>query len=160
MPAPGTTDASAPRSRRVRAGTAALAWAVVVVVSTLVGLTAVGAIGSGIVGARQEPLSAAEVDAALASGANAPAPLATPAPSNAPSQPTGTGVIASQGGTVIARCTAGAVTVVSATPAQGYQLHNQSGEDPGRVRFESDRGRVEIRLSCRDGSPVGDVKIN
>lgn len=142
--------------------TAALAWLVAAVAATLVGLTAVGAIGSGIVGTAQPQLSPAEVDARLAAaGTTGPAASATPAATVTVPEPTGaTDVLASAGGSVVARCSTGGVEVLSATPAQGYRVHDEGGDDPGRVRFESDGRRVELRLACRDGRPVADVRVD
>jgi hypothetical protein len=144
-----------------RTGTAlaVLAWAATVLVATLVGMSAVGAIGSGILGAGQEPLTAAEVDQALASARSAVPPTAsaqTPAP--VPTDPAGmTEVIPSPGGTVVARCMDGAVEVVSASPAQGYRLDEQ---EYARVQFESEETDVDVELRCRDGRPVGVVEVD
>jgi hypothetical protein len=150
----------------------ALAWAAALVVATGVGLTAVGSIGSGIVDAGQPPLSAEQVDAQLAAARAAPdpalrpSPTAAPAPAPVPSPvpvpgdpgPT-TDVVASEGGTVVARCGAGPVQIVSVSPAQGFRVHGDGGSDhPGRVRFESERARIEIQLSCVAGRPVGTVE--
>jgi hypothetical protein len=139
-----------PISRRAAV---ALAWLAAVVGATAIGLTAVGAIGAGIVGAAPAPLSEAEVRALLATSPVPFTPTAAPAPG--PTAPT---VLASAGGTVLATCVDGTVRIVAATPAQGYQLHDESGEDPGRVRFESGAGRVEMQLSCRDGVPEASVR--
>ena len=143
---------------------AALAWLAAVAGATAIGLTAVGAIGAGIVGAAPAPLTAGEVQALLATMApTAPAPSTrtlgpSPSPSPSPIPPAAETVLGSAGGTVLARCVNGAVQVVSATPAQGYQLHDEGGEDAGRVRFESGNRRVELQLSCRDGRPVASVR--
>ena len=140
-----------PISRRAAV---ALAWLAAVVGATAIGLTAVGAIGAGIVGAAPAPLTEAQVRSLLSTTSVPSAPTALPpAPTSAPT------VLASAGGTVLATCVDGAVQIVSATPAQGYQLHGESGEDPGRVRFESGSGRVEMQLSCRDGVPEASVRV-
>ena len=55
---------SSPRTRLV-AGVAA--WVAAVGAALVVGLTAVGAIGAGLLGPGQQPLTPAEVDARLAS---------------------------------------------------------------------------------------------
>jgi hypothetical protein len=60
-------------------------------------------------------------------------------------------------GTIVARCGAGTVEIVSASPGQGYQLDDE--QEGARVRFESDETHVEVRVSCRDGRPVGQVEI-
>lgn len=141
-----------------------LAWVAAVVGATAIGLTAVGAIGDGIVGTPQRPLTADEVDVLLAappSGtAGPPAPSSPPQPVTAPA-PAGPApeVLASPGGTVVARCTDGVPAVVSATPAQGFRVDaEESGEHPDRVRFDGDEREVEVRLSCRDGRPVAEVR--
>lgn len=141
-----------------RAVTAALAWAAAVVGATAIGLTAVGAIGVGIVGSGSRPLDAAEVDRLLADPV-APGGSGTtaPAPTSAATAPL---VLAGPGGTVLARCADGVVEVVSASPAQGFRVHDEGGGDAGRVRFEAEETEVEMRLSCVDGEPVSDTRVD
>ena len=155
-------------TRRTGPALAALAWTATVVVATVVGMSAVGAIGSGILGAGQEPLTPAQVDQALAAASTAPAapPPAAPAPAttSASAQPpppapdATTEVLTSPGGTVVARCVGGVVEVVSATPAQGFRLHDE--HEGFRVRFRSDESDVRMQLSCQDGRPVGAVEAD
>lgn len=148
-----------PPPRRTGPVLAALAWAATVVVATVVGMSAVGAIGSGILGAGQEPLTPAQVDQALAAARSAPPPAAastTAPPPDAAGPPAE--VIPSPGGTVIARCTGGVVDVVSATPAQGFRLHDE--HEGSRVRFRSPETDVEVELACEDGRPVGSVEVD
>jgi hypothetical protein len=146
---------------RPRTGPAlvAFAWAATVVAATLIGMTAVGAIGSGILGAGHEPLTPAQVDQALAAARTAPAPAPSPTPTAVAPPPTAPDAtaeaITSPGGTVIARCTNGVVEVVSATPAQGFRLHDE--HEHSRVRFRSEETDVDVELSCRDGRPAGVV---
>lgn len=148
-----------------RAVTAALAWAVAVVAATAIGLTAVGAIGAGIVGPGPRPLAADEVDRLLAA-TTAPQPPAPqpPAPQPGNGAPTTSGpapdVLAGPGGTVLARCAGGVVEVVSASPAQGFRVHDEDGEDAGRVRFEAEDVEVEMRLSCVDGRAVSQTSVD
>jgi hypothetical protein len=142
--------------------TAVLAWAAAVVGATAIGLTAVGAIGAGIVGPDIRPLDAAEVQRRL-SATPAAAP-ASPAPSVPPAAdpPAGTAtpvVLGGPGGTVLARCTGGGVEIVSASPAQGFGVHDEGGEDGGRVRFESERTEVEMQIGCVDGRPVAETTV-
>jgi hypothetical protein len=132
--------------------TGALAWLGAVVVATVVGLMAVDAIGAGLVGPGQRVLDAAEVDARLV--AAGPAPSAAPAPvTPTPGPVAASTVFPSDGGIVVARCVNGGVEVVSATPAQGWGVHDEAGEARDRVRFENGRDRVELRLSCAGGVP-------
>ena len=144
--------------RRTGPWLAALAWAAAVAVATVVGMSAVGAIGSGILGAGQEPLTPAQVDQALATARAAPAPLPAPEPEPPAAEPGPNEVITSPAGTVVARCVGGAVQVVSTSPAQGYRLDDEQSHT--RVRFESEETDVDVRLSCQDGRPVGVAEID
>ncbi|MEN3268912.1 hypothetical protein [Pseudonocardia sp.] len=155
-------------SRRTRTALVALAWAALVVVATLVGMSAVGAIGSGILGDGQQPLTPAQVDHALAaarvapgpaSGSPAPAPPSpAPSPASSVSATAATDVVASPGGTVVARCVGDTLEIVSASPAQGFRLHDE--REGSRVRFESEESKVEVRVSCQGGRPVGAVEVD
>jgi len=154
--------------RRTRTTLVALAWAALVVVATLVGMSAVGAIGSGILGDGQQALTPAQVDEALAAARTAPA-SAPPSSPPAPPSPTpvlassvpataATDVVASPGGTVVARCVGDALEIVSASPAQGFRLHDE--REGSRVRFESEESKVEVWVSCQGGRPVGAVEVD
>lgn len=126
------------------------AWAAAVGAALVVGLTAVGAIGAGLLGPGQQPLTPAEVDARLAS-----ADPATPAPGTAVAAPPE--VIATAGGTVLARCTGDRPEVVSATPAQGFRVQTEDDDGGPRVRFRAGQTRIEVNLTCADGRPVAAV---
>jgi hypothetical protein len=135
-----------------------LAWMIVVCAATAVGLTAVGAVGDGIVGAGQRPLTEAEVQARLrTAGAIPPAPVADG--SVRPLASVGPEALASRGGTVLAQCPGGVVEVVSVTPAQGFGVRKPDEDDRDKVEFESDEITVELRLSCADGRPVARESI-
>jgi hypothetical protein len=134
---------------------------VAVGVALAVGLTAVGAIGTGLLGPGPQPLTPAEVDARLASaepaGPAAPPPTAAPVP---PAPATAPEVIATAGGTVLARCTGGNPDVVSATPAQGFRVQTEDDDGGPRVRFRAGKTRIEVRLTCVDGRPVAGVSTD
>ncbi len=151
---------SRPWSGRTRAFTVALAWVAALGAATIVGMTAVNAIGSGIVGAGRNPLSQSEVDALLSANPSASTPSPTPpsTPSPAPAPAVEPAVVTSQGGSVVARCAGDRVDVVSTTPAQGFQARTGSGGDRPSIRFSSGRGRVEIRLRCVNGTPRAEIK--
>jgi hypothetical protein len=144
------------RSRRARSALAVLLWAAAVLAATLVGMTAVGAIGIGMAGRGGQPLTPAQVDAALAAARSTEA-APQPAPS-APGLDGAAGVVTSEGGTVVARCGTGGVEIVSVIPAQGFQLDDE--QEGGRVRFESDDIRVHVHVRCSDGHPVGEVHVD
>jgi hypothetical protein len=145
---------------RGRVATGVLAWLVAVAAATAVGIAAVNVIGSGIAGSGPRPLSQSEVEAQLAVTPTTTAPPATPSATTstgAVDQPT---VIPVQGGTIIARCAPGGVAVLSATPAQGYQVSSkQEVDDHPKVRFISGRTEVEVRLRCVAGAPQPEVEV-
>ena len=151
---------SSPRTRLV-AGVAA--WAAALGAALAVGLTAVGAIGAGLLGAEQQPLTPAEVDARLASAEPvAPAPqTAAPeavVPEAVVPEVVAPEVIATAGGTVLARCTADVPEVVSATPAQGFRVQTEDDDGGPRVRFRDGGTRIEVNLRCVDGRPVAGIE--
>lgn len=153
--------------KRGRITTGVLLWLAAAVAATLVGMTAVAAIGTDIFGGGQDPLSQSEVDDLLSSRASSPAPPPTtssqaPPVTSAPpvgeQQQTDT-----EGGTVISRCGAGGlVEVLSAVPAQGYQVESDDDDldDHPSVKFTSGEREVEVRLRCVNGVPVPEIKTD
>lgn len=144
---------------RLVAGVAA--WVAAVAVALAVGLSAVGAIGSGLLGPGPQPLTPAEVDARLAATDPAEPAVAAPPqpPAAAPVDPaTAPDVVATEGGTILARCTGDVADVVSATPAQGFRVQTESEDGGPRVRFRAGKTRIEVHLSCAGGRPVAEVK--
>jgi len=162
------------RSRtRLAAGVAA--WLAALCAALAVGLSAVGAIGSGLLGPGPEPLTPAEVDSRLAAAdtADAAGPAASSGPvaagtgASAPDDVPATGpaagpageptVLATAGGTVLARCTGGRPEVVSATPAQGFRVQTEDDDSGPRVRFRAGGTRIEVRLTCVNDLPTASV---
>lgn len=145
-----------------------LAWLAAVVAATLVGVLAVGAIGSGILPAGQEPLSLAEVNRRLASPSPAsptrvptgsPTVRPTDTPTSGPStpRPGRTQALHSTAGFIYARCNPAVengIEIVSVAPDQGFTYDREEPEDNGRrVRFESGDTRVEVQVDCVGGVP-------
>jgi hypothetical protein len=83
-------------------------------------------------------------------------PVSSPSPSAAPV--TGrSGVIDTAGGSVIARCEDGLVTLRAWSPAQGFHVEKveRGPADRARVEFESDETKAKVEVRCSaDGSPV------
>ncbi|RCG32575.1 hypothetical protein DQ384_03520 [Sphaerisporangium album] len=84
-------------------------------------------------------------------------------PSPGPSRPGHTGsdkVISARGGVVVARCAGGLVTLLTWTPAPGYEVKDaeRGPRDKARVRFEADGARTEIEVRCSGDRPVPAVK--
>ncbi|MDN5917160.1 MAG: hypothetical protein L0I76_19005 [Pseudonocardia sp.] len=139
--------------RSARTGVLLALWVAAAAGALLLGLSAVGAIGSGLTGgASSPPLSAGEIDARLALPAPAPPP-----PAGSPQRGTPTVLPAGPAGTVLARCVDGAPSVVSVNPAQGYE----AGEDDGgrTVKLESDEVEVKVALRCDGTRPAGAVTV-
>ncbi|GIH98609.1 hypothetical protein Pta02_06180 [Planobispora takensis] len=94
-------------------------------------------------------------------GSPDPTPGRTSEPSPAASSPGNSAgrsrVIRTAGGSVIARCSGGLVTLRSWSPAQGFQVDDveRGPAVRARVEFEADETDVKIEVRCSgDGSPV------
>jgi hypothetical protein len=146
--------------------TGVVAWLIAAAVATAVGIAAVSAIGNGIVGSGPQPLTQSEVNAQLAAKPAPPTtaptttvPTATEPATSGPANTGPTKVLPVQGGTIIARCVAAGVQVLSATPAQGYQVTSEGEvDDHPKVRFTSGRTEIEVRLRCVAGTPQPEVQ--
>jgi hypothetical protein len=150
-----------------------LLWLVAAVAATAVGMTAVGAIGTDLLGSGSTPLSESEVDAQLASR-RATTTTAPPTTSTArqpgtatrssPAPPARAGrdtTTTTAGGTVISRCARGGVQVLQAVPAQGFQVDSADTDevdDHPSVKFRSGEREIEVRLRCAGGRPHAEVK--
>jgi hypothetical protein len=142
-----------------------LVWLAAAVVATVVAWQGVGLIDDQVTGDRPITLTAAEVDAALADATTGTTTASPPAPSTPATVTTGPDATASTpgpeethtyrltGGTTTLRFTPAGVTMVSATPEQGYQVRSGRGEGNGwRVEFEGAAGRSRID-AWWDGGP-------
>jgi hypothetical protein len=83
------------------------------------------------------------------------APATTKAPARGVEATFSTG-----GGTAIARCTGGQAYLLSWSPRPGYRVDRakQGPDDEVEVRFEGDEGRSELKISCRNGTPVAEIR--
>jgi len=149
-----------PRAPRTRLAAGAVAWVLACVAALAVGLTAVNAIGTGLLGPADEPLTSGQGDAALASATAGPSAVPSAAPSPAPDAAGLPEVVATAGGTVIARCRDGSAEVVSAAPAQGFRVQQETEDGGPRVRFRDGGTRYEITLSCAGDRPVAAVEAD
>jgi hypothetical protein len=111
------------------------------------------------------PASSTPASPAPSSPAPVPSTPASPAPD--PSSPVSSpsaapvtgrsGVIDTAGGSVIARCEDGLVTLRAWSPAQGFHVEKaeRGPADRARVEFESDETKAKVEVRCSaDGSPV------
>ncbi|MEU8230830.1 hypothetical protein AB0C12_14650 [Actinoplanes sp. NPDC048967] len=141
-------------------------WLGAAVLAVLVGLAAVSVIGNGLTTPETRPLSAAEVADELArqvavspsaSQGSGSRPAVTPSVSAAP--PTQT--FPTRAGTVVGRCVGSRPEVVSMSPRQGYELHEQDrglqdddAEGEFRAQGGGGRDRVKFEIVCRAGIPA------
>jgi serine/threonine-protein kinase len=161
-----------------------LAWAATAVAATGAAVAALGLVSGALTGTSGQVLTQGEARAALATLTRSPPPSAAPTSPPQPGATTPPGAttspgattqpgtpegattepgtpegefIRTPGGTVIASCSGGLVTLRSWSPAQG---HSVDGVEPGpareaEVEFEADEGEdVELRLGCSGDRPV------
>lgn len=159
-----------PSRRTTRTGLLAGLWIAAAAGALLLGLTAVGQIGSGLAGGDPvPPLAAEEVEASLARHAASasvqpptPQPTTpqppTPQPALPASPQTPPGVVpAGPAGTILARCEGDTPRVVSVNPAQGFEREDGDDLAPGQVELDGDDLDVRVTLSCANGVPSGQV---
>ena len=142
--------------RRTRPLLAIGGWVLAAAAATAVGLAATGAIGTGITGTTATPLSEQQVDRALTRVSPAPVPSPQPTPT-ARATPGGvTRVLDTPGGTIIARCRAGQATLLSWSPAQGYDSeHIRPGPAPtATLTFDGPDTETRVRVTCPTGTPT------
>ena len=143
--------------RRTRPLLAIGGWVLAAAAATAVGLLATGAIGTGITGTVATPLSEQQVDRALARASPAPAPSPQPTPT-ARATPAGgvTRALDTPGGTIIARCRGGQATLLSWSPAQGYDSeHIRPGPAPtAALIFDGPDTETRVRITCPAGTPA------
>lgn len=151
------------RRRTARTGIQVGLWVAAAAGALLLGMTAVGSIGTGLGGGGlARPLAAEDIEARLAAqgGPAAPAAPAAPAPAApapAPRPAPPTVVPAGPAGTVLVRCDGATPRVVSVNPAQGFEVE----DDPaaGQVELDGDDVTVAVTLSCADGVASGRVAV-
>lgn len=141
----------------MRLTTGFVLWLVAAAAATAVGLAAVAAIGTDIFGAGQDPLSQSEVDELLTS---------SPRPASSSPPPPADKTTVTEGGTVISRCDGALVRIVSASPAQGFQVDsdddddNVDADDHPSVKFTSGEREIEVRLRCAGGVPNAEIRYD
>jgi len=129
-------------------------WLGAAVLAVLVGLTAVRLIGAGLTSPESRPRSAAQVDEELRAlpSTAAPAPTVSQAVGDAPGAARGR-TFPTRGGTVVARCAADGPEIVAMSPAPGFALHENEG-DEGEFRGTRDNhDRVKFEIVCSAGRP-------
>lgn len=138
----------------VRSVLAVAGWLAAAAGATTVGVVALGAVGSGIVGTAATPMTRDQVAGELAQASQASSPQRT---ATSPATPGGVPrAIGVPGGIIIARCSAGQVTLGSWSPAQGYETDDVR-RGPARaatMTFETEDTENDVRVTCRAGVPM------
>jgi len=169
-------------ARRVAVRGGVLLWGVFTLVAVVAGLAAASSVGGAISGAASRPRTQAQIHDAL--GSSSPSPTGGshgghgPGPSTSPgsggNDGSGNGgpgsgqggeavraTLSSGGGTVVASCRNGQVTLVTWSPAIGYRVHQVVAGPASEVEisFEADnRHEVSMVITCgSNGSPRATV---
>ena len=139
---------------RTRSLLAVGGWLIAAAAATAVGLLATGAVGTSITGTTPAPLSQQQVDRALARSSPAPSARTSASPSTAPGGVTR--ALDTRGGTLIARCQNGQASLVSWSPAQGYDTEDiRPGPAPAAaITFETHGTAIQVRVGCTAGIPT------
>ncbi|MFI6477315.1 hypothetical protein ACIBH1_05245 [Nonomuraea sp. NPDC050663] len=142
-----------------------LAWVATALAAIAAGVAVLGLLGgSSLAGGGGKVLDRDEVRDALAAATATASPQTSAAPSSAApsavrseSPSPQASVLTTAGGTIVASCSAGQVTLRSWSPAQGYSTDDA---DPGpaptvKVEFEPEDGdELEVRVGCAGERPV------
>ena len=120
-------------------------WVLAAVLAVLVGVVGIGIVGAGLTSRQGAPISQEDVLRALGESA-APTPDISEMPeTSAPA----TQSFPTRGGIVVATC--GEITAMS--PAQGFQVHEQSAGEGEFRGIRDHHDRVKVELTCLNGSP-------
>ena len=140
------------RSRRARSLLAVVGWLATGASAAIVGTFVVDAASSSILGGTSDPLSQDQVTRALAAATANPT---VPSPTSAPAQGT-TRALGTPGGSVIARCSDDQATLISWSPAQGYDTDDvrRGPVTTAGLTFENDKTEVNVQVTCRAGVPA------
>lgn len=128
-------------------------WLLAAAAATTIGVVAVGAVGTSVVGTTTSPISDQQVNRALARSTPS-----TSQPTAAPGTTKGGAAraLTTPGGTIVARCTAGQATLLAWSPAQGYDAEDvRAGPAPAAIlTFETADTEIRVRVACHGGLPT------
>lgn len=135
----------------------AAGWLLAAAVTAGAGTVALDVVGAGILGPQNQPLSADDVARALETvpSSTTSTPPVTTAPSSAPA-PRGLTV---PGGTIVATCAGGRVTLLSWSPDPGFRADDVSRGPAATASVKFKDGGTEnvVVVTCQDGEPHADT---
>lgn len=167
-------------------GAVAALWAVFAAVAIVSGWVAVQMVGNAVTPASIPVLSASEVSQQLVTSAptddapplaepsaskkkkpsatpsQTPTTSSSPRPSSSPAATAAVRTLASRGGSVVAACRSGQVTLRSWSPAVGYRVDEvDAGPDSeAEVRFVNNSAEVKMQVRCVSGVPAARTEID
>jgi hypothetical protein len=70
--------------------------------------------------------------------------------------------LASRGGSVVAACTSGRVTLRSWSPAVGYRVDevDRGPDDEAEIKFVSSSSEVQMKVRCASGVPSAETEVD
>lgn len=148
-------------------------WVTAAAVAVAAGVGAVALAQGGTLAPPTEPMAEESVLQALedaqSSGTGSPEPDVSPTPEEPEAPPpsgeldevpgddaaTGGQVLGGEGGTFLASCDAGRVTIEWWVPAQGWHVSNvdESAGQDAEIEFESSDDEIEYTVACVGGVP-------
>ncbi|MFJ5993230.1 hypothetical protein [Lentzea sp. NPDC092896] len=136
------------------------AWLLAALAAAGVGTVALDLVGEGLLGPQTQALTQEEVARALEAGER-PQTTTQQSPTTTTEvrgAPRGLTVL---GGSIVAECANGLVTLTTWTPDPGYRSHdvNQGPAAQAFVKFKADRVKRESRvtITCLNGEPQAQV---
>lgn len=137
----------------------AVGWLLAAGATAAVGAVALDVVGAGILGPQNQPLSPDDVARALAavpSSATTIPTTAPPTPASTAPAPRGLTV---PGGTLVAECAGGQVTLKSWSPDQDFRTDDVSRGPAASasIKFKSGKTENVVVVTCRDGEPHADT---
>jgi len=129
----------------------AAGWLLAAAVTAGAGTVALDVVGAGILGPQNQPLSADDVARALETVPSSSTPAPPPTTSSAPA-PRGLTV---PGGSIVATCAGGRVTLVSWSPDPGYRTDDvaRGPATTASVKFKNGGTENVVVVTCQGGEP-------
>ena len=131
-------------------------WLLAAGATAAVGTFALDVVGAGILGPQNQPLSQDDVARALAAApTTAPVPSTTSAAATTASSAPAPRGLTVPGGTLVAECAAGQVTLRSWSPDQGFRTDDVSRGPAASASIKFKNGGTEnvVVVTCVDGEP-------
>lgn len=136
-------------------------WLLAAGITAAVGTAALDLVGAGILGSQNHPLSQQDVAQALAAASTGaqPSPTtsrvsATTPPATASTLPVPRG-LNTPGGSIVAQCAGGQVTLLSWSPAQGFRTDDvaRGPAVTASIKFKNGNSETRVAVTCLNGEP-------